>query len=160
MRLNARIAGVAFAIFIPLIIGIIAVANVRNMRAADQRLFNEGAIPLEIMSNIAESFERMRIASRDLLESEGPEAAANFNRQLDELSSEIEKVSESYAKTSLSLEEQVAFEGFRETWKSYLSYVVQLRAIRKTNRSKEGWDILHGDPYNRLIDAHLSEIEI
>jgi signal transduction histidine kinase/DNA-binding response OmpR family regulator len=160
MRLDAKIvAVVAFTTLIPLVIGITALANVRNMRAADQRLFDDGAIPLEMISNIAESFERMRIASRDLLESEGPEAAANFNRQLDELSSEIEKVSESYAKTSLSLEEQVAFEGFRETWKSYLSYVVQLRAIRKTNRSKEGWDILHGDPYNRLIDAHLSEID-
>ena len=34
-------------------------SSVRDMRVADQRLFNEGAIPLEIISNIAESFERM-----------------------------------------------------------------------------------------------------
>src|SRR5580658_7593888 len=108
MRLNARIlAGVAFAIFIPLVIGFIAVRNVRNMRAADERLIDEGVVPLEIISNVAESFERMRIASRDLLESEGPEAAAKFNGQLDERSSEIEKLSESYAKASLSPEEQI-----------------------------------------------------
>jgi diguanylate cyclase (GGDEF)-like protein/PAS domain S-box-containing protein len=160
MRLNARIAaGVAFAIFIPLVIGIIAVANARNMRVADQRLFDEGTIPLETISNIAESFERMRIASRDLLESEGPEAAAKFDRQLDERSSEIEELSESYAKTSPSPEAQIAFQRFRETWKSYLSYVTQLRALAKGNRIEEGWNILHGEPYNRLIDAHLSEVK-
>ena len=160
MRLNARIlAGVAFAIFIPLVIGFIAVRNVRNMRAADERLIDEGVVPLEIISNVAESFERMRIASRDLLESEGPEAAAKFNGQLDERSSEIEKLSESYAKASLSPEEQIAFQRFRETWKSYLSYVVQLRAIAKGKRTSDGWNILHGEPYNRSIDAHLSEIK-
>jgi len=160
MRLNARIAaGVAFAIFIPLVIGIIAVANVHNMRVADQRLFDEGAIPLETISNIAESFERMRIASRDLLESEGPEAGAKFDRQLDERSSEIEELSESYAKTLPSPEAQIAFQRFRETWKSYLSYVTQLRALAKGNRIEEGWNILHGEPYNRLIDVHLSEVK-
>ena len=77
MRLKTRIlAGVVFAICIPLVIGTIAVTNVSNMRAADQRLFYDGAVPLEIIPNVAESFERMRIALRDLLESESPEAAA------------------------------------------------------------------------------------
>ena len=151
-------AGVVLAIFIPLVVGIVAVTNVRNMRAADQRLFHDGAVPLEIISNIAESFERMRIASRDLLESEGLESAAKFSRQLDERSSEIEKLSESYAGTSLSPEEQIGFQRFREIWKTYLSHVVELRALAKGNRTKEAWNLLHSESYNRLIDDYLSEI--
>jgi signal transduction histidine kinase/DNA-binding response OmpR family regulator len=159
MSLKARIvAGVVLAIFIPLVVGIVAVTNVRNMRAADQRLFHDGAVPLEIISNIAESFERMRIASRDLLESEGLESAAKFSRQLDERSSEIEKLSESYAGTSLSPEEQIGFQRFREIWKTYLSHVVELRALAKGNRTKEAWNLLHSESYNRLIDDYLSEI--
>jgi signal transduction histidine kinase/DNA-binding response OmpR family regulator len=100
----------------------------------------------------------MRIASRDLLESEGPEAAAKFNRQLDERSGEIEKLSESYAGTPLSPEEQVAFQRFRETWKSYLSQVVKVRALAKSNRAKEGWNLLHSESFKRLIDDYLSEV--
>jgi two-component system sensor histidine kinase/response regulator len=159
MRLKTRIlAGVVFAICIPLVIGTIAVTNVSNMRAADQRLFYDGAVPLEIISNIAESLERMRVAARDLLESESPEAAAKFNRQLDERSSEIEKLSKSYAGTSLSPEERIGFQRFREIWKSYLSHVVQLRALAKGNRTKEAWNLLHSESYDRLIDDYLSEI--
>jgi PAS domain S-box-containing protein len=147
-----------FAILVPLVIGTTSVMNMGRMAAADQALFYDGTAPLEILSQIAVSFQRMRIASRDLLEAKGEAAAARFDHQLDELAGDIEKLSEAFAQTPLSPEEETAFQRFKETRNSYLNYVVQLRALSKANRIQDGWNILHSEPYNRVADAHLAAI--
>src|ERR1019366_2346231 len=160
MSLKARIlAGILLAILVPLVIGTTSVLNTRRMAASDQTLFYDGTVPLQILSQIGVSTQRMRIASRDLLEAEGQAQAAKYDHQLDELSGEIDKLTESYAQTELSPEEQTAFQHFEEIRKSYLDYVAQLRTLAHANRSQEGWRILHGEPYNRVVDAHLASIK-
>ena len=148
-----------FAILVPLVIGATSVLNMRRMAAADQLLFYDGAVPLSLLSQIAVSFQSMRIASRDLLEAEGGAAAAKYDHQLDELSGDIDKLSEAYAKTPLNPEEVIAFDRFGETRTSYLNYVAQLRTLSKANRLQDGWRILHGEPYNQVVDAHLAAID-
>src|SRR5450759_5298513 len=102
MSLRARIlAGIILAVLVPLVIGTTSVLKIRRIAASDQTLFYDGTIPLQILSQIGVSVQSMRIASRDLLEAEGQAQAAKFDHQLDELSSEIDKLSESYAKTEL-----------------------------------------------------------
>ena len=160
ISLKARIfTGIALAILVPLVIGITSLMNMRRMTTFSQTLFYSGAAPLQMLAQIGVSFQRMRIASRDLLEAEGPAAAAKYTRQLDQLSGEIEKISESYAGTGLSPEQRGAFQHYQEVRKSYLDYVVQLRILAQANRAQDGWHILHGEPYNRVIDAHLAAIK-
>jgi two-component system sensor histidine kinase/response regulator len=152
------VAGITFAILVPLVIGTTSVMNMGRMAAADQTLFYEGTVPLTFLSQVAVSFQRMRIASRDLLEAEGEAATAKYDHQLDELSGEIDKLLEAYANTPLIPEEEIALQRFRETRNSYLNYVVQLRTLSKANRVQDGWRILHGEPYNQVVDAHLAAI--
>jgi two-component system sensor histidine kinase/response regulator len=151
-------AGITFAILVLLAIGTTSVLNMRRMAAADQTLFHDGTVPLTMLSQIAVSFQSMRIASRDLLEAEGGAAAAKYDHQLDELSGEIDKLSEAYANTPLIPEEEIAFRRFKETRNNYLHYVVQLRTLSKANRLQDGWRILHGELYNQVVDAHLAAI--
>src|ERR1039457_7169304 len=158
MSLKARIlVGIILAILVPLVIGTTSVLNTRRMAASDQTLFYDGTVPLQILSQIGVSTQRMRIASRDLLEAGGQAEAAKYDHQLDELSGEIDKLSESYARTELSPAEQTAFQQYAEVRKSYLDYVTQLRTLAQANRHQDGWRILHGEPYNRVVDGHRSE---
>ena len=152
------VTGMIFAILLPLVIGTTSVMNMGRMAAADQALFYDGTVPLEILSQIAVSVQRMRIASSDLLEAEGKSADAKYDHQLDELSGEIDRLSEAFAQTPLSPEEETAFQQFKETRKHYLDNVTQLRALSKANRIQEGWRILHGEPYNQVVDAQLAAI--
>jgi hypothetical protein len=160
MSLKARIlAGIILAVLVPLLIGTTSVLKIRRLAASEQVLFEDGTVSLQILSRIGVSTQSMRIASRDLLESEGQAQAAKYDHQLDELSGEIDKLAESYAQTELSPEEMAAFQHFEEIRKSYLDYVTQLRTLAHANRSQDGWRILHGEPYNRVVDAHLAAIK-
>ncbi|MBZ5568586.1 MAG: PAS domain S-box protein [Acidobacteriia bacterium] len=160
MSLKARIVtGVILAVVVPLVVGTTAVMNMRRMAAGDQDLFYDGTVPLTTLSQVTALFLRMRIASRDLLEAEGKPAAANYDRQLDELSGEIDKLLGAYANTPLIPEEKIALQQFEETRKSYLDNVAQLRTLSKTNRRQDGWRILHSEPYNLVVASHLAAID-
>src|SRR5581483_1284899 len=90
------IAGIAIAVLVPFAIGITSILNLRKMASADQTLFREGTLPLPILSNIAVSFQKMRIASRDLLAAPNEEAQARFAAHIETLSGRIDKLADEY----------------------------------------------------------------
>ena len=152
------ITGIAIALFVPLMVGLTSIMNMRRMAHADATLFREGTAPLPQLSNIAVSFQRMRIASRDLLEAAGEAEQETFESQLDTLSEEIDKLSAAYEARELSPDARIAFNDFQATRKSYRDYLTQIRARTRAGDRGKGRAILNSPAYNSVVNAHMSAI--
>src|SRR5438067_2298030 len=99
------IGGIAIAVLIPFLIGLTGILNLRTMADADQTLFRVGTAPLPVLSNIAVTFQRMRIDSRDMLAASDKTAESKFAAQLETLSSNIDKLTAEYAGSGVSRDE-------------------------------------------------------
>src|SRR5579859_7422394 len=152
------IAGIAVAVLVPFVIGVTSILNLRTMADADQTLFRVGTAPLPILSNIAVTFQRMRIASRDMLAASDKTAARKFAAQLETLSSHIDKLAGEYAACGHSPEETRAFDRFSATRRTYLGYVARLVALARAHRDSDGWAVLNSDAYNFAVDEHSAAI--
>ena len=152
------VTGIAIAALIPFLVGITCIFNLHEMARADQALFQTGTAPLPVLSNIAVSFQRMRIASRDMLAATGIEQRAKFGDQLETLSHHIDQRVAEYAASGLSPEEQRTFDQFSAHRKAYLAYVAQIAALAGSGRDAEGWTILNSAPYNAVVDAESAAI--
>jgi hypothetical protein len=71
----------------------------------------------------------MRIACRDLLETAGTTAGADFDRQLNRLTADLKRETEQYGATDFDADEQQAYETLERQQLSYLEYVAQLRNL-------------------------------
>jgi two-component system sensor histidine kinase/response regulator len=160
MSLNARImAGLMLAVVIPVIIATTSFLNMSRMAAVDQRLFYAHTVPISELSQIAVSFQRLRVLCRDLLESEGTPAEELFDRNLHELSTEVDNAIEAFGKRELSADERAVFERMRATWKDYHGKVNLVLASARANRRADGWKLLHSEAYQQTIHAYVAVLD-
>src|SRR5689334_10354440 len=95
MSLRARIIFViTMAALVLVIIGLTSILNMRRMANADETLYREGALPIPVLSHIAVSLQRMRIASRDLLAASGTARKDKIVHDIETLSRGIDTLSE------------------------------------------------------------------
>jgi methyl-accepting chemotaxis protein len=96
VRLGTKmIGGFIFIAMISAVIGATSLINIRKMAQADQRLYDESTVPLPELTRIAVAVQRMRIASRDFIASQGDLARrANFERQIREFGDDVTRTSQ------------------------------------------------------------------
>src|ERR1700730_16789235 len=88
------IVGFVLVALIPAIVGFIGLNSVRQMSRADQRLYDDSTLPLPELADIAVLLQRMRVASRDFIASEGDSAQRmKFEEQLSSLAADMDRVS-------------------------------------------------------------------
>ena len=154
------IGGFLLIALISTVIGATSLVNIRKMAQADQRLYDDSTVPLPELTSIAVSVQRMRIASRDFIASQGEAGRrATFEQQIRELAGDIAKTSDTYEKRNLSPEMKKAFADFTQYHKSYEDYVAQILALATAGKEKEAWDILWSDSYNRITSAEIASID-
>jgi methyl-accepting chemotaxis protein len=111
---SKMIGGFLIVAMISTIIGATSLINMRKMAQADQNLYDESTSPLPELSRIAVSVQRMRIASRDFIASQGDAARrAGFKKQISELADDIAKTSDGFGTRNLSPEMRKSFADFK-----------------------------------------------
>jgi methyl-accepting chemotaxis protein len=154
------IGGFLFIAMISTAIGMTSLVNIRRMARADQKLYDDSTVPLPELASIAVSVQRMRIASRDFIASQGEAARrATFDQQIRQLAADIARTSDTYERRNLSPEMRKAFTDFSQYHKSYEDYVAQILALATAGKDKEAWDILWSDSYNRVTSGEIASID-
>jgi methyl-accepting chemotaxis protein len=161
VRLGTKlIGGFVFIAMISTVIGATSLVNMRKMAEADQKLYEDATVPLPELTDIAVSVQRMRIASRDFIASQGDAAMrATFAQQIRAFADEIAKTSDAYEGRNLSPEMRKALADFRQYHKSYEDYVSQILALATAGKDKEAWDVLWSDSYNGTTSAEITSID-
>jgi hypothetical protein len=98
------IGGFEFVVLLTTLIGATSLIDIRRMAQADRGLYADAIAPLPELTQIAVSVQRMRIASRDVIGSEGKTSRQTiFARQVHQLSCDVANTSDMYGRHNLSL---------------------------------------------------------
>ena len=161
VKLETKLIGAfVFITLITTVIGVTSLINIRKMAQADQKLYDDATVPLPELTIIAVSVQRMRIASRDFIASQGePARRATFKQQIDHLADQIARTSDTYQRRNLSPEMRNAFGDFMQYHKSYEGYVTQILGFATAGKDKEAWDILWSDSYNKITSEEIASID-
>jgi methyl-accepting chemotaxis protein len=161
MKLRTRmITGFVLVALIPIVIGFIGLRNIRTMSQADQKLYEEGTVPLPELSDIGISLQRMRVASRDFIAAQGDaEKRAKFENQLNDLSANVDKVSSDFDRRNLSPEMRKTFEEYKAARKAYAVYLARIIDLARAGKDKDAWGILWSDNYNTEVSNGLKAID-
>jgi methyl-accepting chemotaxis protein WspA len=160
MKLRTKMIGVLTVVALfSAIVGVTSLRSIMKMSDADQKLYEDITVPLPELSDIAVTFQRMRVASRDFINAQGDaEKRAKFQKQLEDLRDETTNVVNSYQKRNLSAEMQSVFEDFKEARKNYEAYLFHIVELAKAGKDKEAWDILWSEGYNNEVNRELADI--
>jgi len=136
-------------------IGFTSLTSMRRVALADRMLVHEGGAPILMLSEIAVTFQRMRVAARDLLLARSPAERADFHRQIMALCLDMDRQSKDYERTGLSSEEEQVFRQFTKDHSDYLEYLETITDLAGAGRDKEASDFLHSESYALVIDREL-----
>src|ERR1022692_4523659 len=154
------ITGFVLVALITAVVGGIALRSMSKMAQADQTLYEDATVPLPELSNLATSFENMRIESRDFIAAQGnAERRATLDNHLNILSANIDQASAAFEKRNLSPDMRKTLEEYKKARKAYVVYLGRIMDLAKAGKDKEAWAILWSDSYNTEVNIGLQSIE-
>src|SRR4051794_10936846 len=148
-----RILAGTFAVVALLVaIGWMSLSNMRTMDIAERRLVEQGSEQLIEISEIATTFQQLRVASRDLLAANTREEDARFLRQVEALRADLRESTEAFGnRTDLSPEVRAAHVRVTLALGLYFHQLDRVVSLELRDDESKGWVLLHSDEYNTVI---------
>ena len=107
---------------ISVIIGFMSVLNIRRMADADQALYQNDTAPPPAITHLVVDFQKLRVASRDLLAAKTTLDKEKFQNEITELVHDLDRSVDAYAQRQLSPEDRKIFDEFLEARKEYAGW--------------------------------------
>jgi len=127
------------------VIGVTGIVKIRQINAADTKLYDKITIPLSDLAFMSVSFQRVRINLRDVVEATDPGEKKGALETITKLRQEITARAEKFEKTILTEEGHRLFNEFKESRKVYVKYMDQVLELNKDGKPAEAMLVLHGD---------------
>ncbi|ACV61533.1 methyl-accepting chemotaxis sensory transducer [Desulfofarcimen acetoxidans DSM 771] len=146
---NMKVSAKLFVAFILVaiitgIVGMIGIVNIREINEKDTQLYKNMIVPIAELSQITNSFQRMRVSLRDIILAQTPDdIAVNNNKIMDRLA-EIDKYSADFEKTMISQEIKDAFSQFKNSTKAYHAELEVIVELAKANKDAEATAYMYG----------------
>jgi ABC-type transporter Mla subunit MlaD len=146
MKLSTKlISGFIIVALIGAFIGFWGILKIKQIDAADTKLYEQLTVPLSQLVVISTAFQRIRVNSRDMITAEDPAKIRHFADRIKELSEEITQNAAAYEKTLFSQEGQDLFRRFTEARKTYSAHLAQLTELALANKYAETRAILEAE---------------
>jgi PAS domain S-box-containing protein len=161
VKFETKLIGAFVAIaLLSTVIGATSLVNIRKMGQQDQRLYSDATVPLPELTAISVSVQKMRIASRDFIASQGQTTRrAVFEQRIRQLADDIAKTSATYQQSDLSPAMRSAFAEFLRYHRAYEGYVAQILALGTAGKDQAAWDMLWRDRYNQVTAGEIASID-
>jgi methyl-accepting chemotaxis protein len=160
MRMRTKmIGGFLLVALIAAVIGMTGIINLRRIAAADQYLYKNNTAPIPVLSHLEVTFQRLRVALQDNLQSRTPEQNQEYEVQIEDLAAEIDETVSGYDVSTLSPPEMKMWGDFLEARKDYGEYRKKIAAAKKAGKPEQGWDILWSDRWVELTSRVVGAVE-
>ena len=100
-------------------IGVVGWINLKNLDAADTRLFEKATAPMKDALAMATLFQRIRVNARDAILAENSAEAQKFIDRTEELAAEMKKVEANYATSFIDDQDKKNSEAFSAAFDDY-----------------------------------------
>jgi methyl-accepting chemotaxis protein len=157
MKVGRRlITGFLMVAAITAVVGALGIAKMRQMDAADTKLYEKITVPLSELAAMSTSFQRVRINLRDALETKDPGAKKASVDTVNNLRQEVGTLADSFEKTILTEEGHRLFKEFKESREAYGQYIQKTLELDQAGKGDEAMALLHGDA--RKAALHEQEL--
>ena len=127
------------------VVGAVGIVKIRQIDAADTKLYEKMTVPLGDLAFMSISFQRVRINLRDFLETKDAKEKQVALETLTKLRQDITDRGDKYEKTIISEEARSIFQEFKESRKIYVGYLDKVLELDKTGKEAEAIALLHGE---------------
>lgn len=140
------------------IVGLTGIINIKTIDNNDSILYQNMTVPLADAAEMAKLFQRVRVNTRDLiLENDLNEIDAKY-KAIEEIISELNKVSEDFGKLAISEDMKKAFNEYMATRADFRSHLDMLVQLSRENRDIEAYALITGD-MRKSADAEQAAID-
>jgi methyl-accepting chemotaxis protein len=160
MKMGTKlIGGFLLIALIAVVIGMTGIINLRRIAAADQYLYKNNTAPIPVLSHLEVTYQRLRVALQDNLQSRTPEQNQEYEVQIEDLAAEIDETVSGYDVSTLSPQEKKMWGDFLDARKEYTEYRKKIVAAKKAGKPEQGWDILWSDRWVELTSRVVGAVE-
>jgi len=128
-------------------VGAFGINYIRQIDAADTRLYQHYTVPIMQLDQMGITFQRIRVNVRDAILVDDVEAQEANYKKIREFSAEIDKVAVEFEALIETEEMQKMFDEFKSAKKEFDPYLEEMIALDKAGKSDKALDLLLGDAY-------------
>ena len=163
MKTSVKLIG-SFLIIAALtaIVGVLGIFYIRQIDAADTRLYQNQTVPIGQLQEMAVSFQRIRVNLRDLLLSKSTQESQSYVNTINQLSADIDKVEAEYEALILSEEMQALFDDYTRAYAEFIPYRDQIMSLALAGKQEEGLAVLRGDAFAsaKAVEADIDAMVV
>ncbi|MBI2677633.1 MAG: response regulator [Candidatus Koribacter versatilis] len=154
------LAGTFAVVALLVAIGWMSLSNLRSMDLAQRRLVEQGSAQLIEISQIATSFQRLRVASRDLLAENSEAETSLFVGEIAALSADVRATTAAFgARADLAPEVRAAHQRVAAVLHTYFLQLDKIESLGRTGHEREAGKFLHSAEYNAVIQEVITAID-
>ncbi|MBF0539783.1 MAG: MCP four helix bundle domain-containing protein, partial [Nitrospirae bacterium] len=141
-------------------IGYIGINDVGKLAAANKHMYEDMTVPVGLMAEVTQDFQRIRVATRDILLSEKPEERLRDTNTIKELREKIDKTAKEYEGTFLDDTDRANFKEFTYAKAAFRPIVDRVIELATTGKQAEGISIMQKEmvPASRAEEQAIEKV--
>lgn len=159
MKISAKLfLGFSLILIGALAIGTVGILNLRTITTNSDTMYEHMTVPIAELSQIATSFQRIRVNMRDIILADDPAKYSYYEERAEERRKEMTEHSEVFAETILSQDMRDAYDAFLATRVVFGEYYTQIMALAKEGKDDEALALLNSDACYEAEQAEQNAI--
>ena len=137
--------GFAVVMAVAVAVGAVGIVNLRSISENDVQLYRSMTVPMGDLTQIATSFQRIRVNMREMILLNDPAEIANVEQKIAQRRAELDERQGTFAEQILSDDMQKAYEEYLAARVVFGEYYEKIRALAEENRDEEAFALLQSD---------------
>jgi len=160
LKLSVKlITGFVIVAIIAGVVGCVGIINITKISKSTTESYEYMTIPISMMTEIAPAFQQVRVASRDIILANTPEAVKKQEDSIAEFRAQMDQASKEFEKKILSQEVKDAYNEFMQARKDYVPYLLQVIELSKANKDTEAFALLNSEAMRGTAQKEQQAIE-
>jgi methyl-accepting chemotaxis protein len=154
------IGAFVFMAVIAAVVGGFGINYIRQIDAADTRLYQHYTVPIMQLDQLGIAFQRIRVNMRDAILIDDAETEKTKYETIQELTAEMDTVAVEYEALIETQEMRDMFDEYKAAKEEFDPYLEEMLSLDKAGKSDKALEILLGDAYSsaRAIQDQLDEM--
>ena len=137
--------GFSIVILVAAVVGIMVILDIQAINKNGTATYEEVTVPMNELTQLATSFQRVRINLREIILASDPAKMASEKDKLTQRQAEISAQADEFSKRIVSPEIQQAFDDFTKERQNITGYLDQILPLAMENKDDEAYALLESD---------------
>jgi methyl-accepting chemotaxis protein len=150
--------GFSIVMAVAVAVGVIGIINLDSVSSNDTQLYTNMTVPIGDLTQIATSFQRIRVNMRELILLSDAAKIADVEKKIADRRAELDEKEKSFSKTILSDRVQKAYDAYLQTRVDFGTYYDQIAKLAEANQDTEAFTLLQSDACYQAEQAEQNAI--